>query len=159
MKTAKVLAVKAHDRGRIAFWEGRVAIYDGDPFLRHYPHPRPEEVRGAVRKHDWLLPFELEGWARNPGSAGRQRKGKMFLLNGEEEVLALIDNGHLQDCVPSTGRPTNTAQARRCRATDSRLAGRAHSCSFSDVVDSKHTHERRCVLGTERGCTARRILR
>jgi hypothetical protein len=33
VKTAKVLAVKAYDRGRIAFWEGRVPIYDGYPYL------------------------------------------------------------------------------------------------------------------------------
>jgi hypothetical protein len=33
VKTAKVLAVKAHDRGRIAFWEGRAPIYDGYPYL------------------------------------------------------------------------------------------------------------------------------
>ena len=32
VKTAKVVAVKAYDRGRIAFWEGRVPIYDGYPF-------------------------------------------------------------------------------------------------------------------------------
>jgi hypothetical protein len=33
VKTAKVLGVKTYDRGRIAFWEGRVPIYDGYPFL------------------------------------------------------------------------------------------------------------------------------
>jgi hypothetical protein len=32
VKTAKVFAVKAYDRGRIAFWEGRIPIYDGYPF-------------------------------------------------------------------------------------------------------------------------------
>jgi hypothetical protein len=106
VKTAKVLAVKAHDRGRIAFWEGRVPIYDGYPF---YDITLTLDQKKYVVRYESMTGYYLSSWkaARNPGSAGRQRKGKMFLLNGEEEVLALIDNGHLQDCVPSTGPPTN----------------------------------------------------
>jgi len=105
VKTAKVLAVKAYDRGRIAFWEGRVPIYDGYPFY---------DITLALDQKKYVVRYEsMTGYYPSHWKAGREiqvrlgRKGKMFLLNGEEEVLALIYNGHLQDCVPSTGRPTN----------------------------------------------------
>jgi hypothetical protein len=104
-KTAKVLAVKAYDRGRIAFWEGRVPIYDGYPFY---------DITLALDQKKYVVRYEsMTGYYPSSWKAGREiqvrlgGKGKMFLLNGEEEVLALIYNGHLQDCVPSTGRPTN----------------------------------------------------
>jgi hypothetical protein len=105
VKTAKVLAVKAYDRGRIAFWEGRVPIYDGYPFY---------DITLVLDQKKYVVRYEsLTGYYPSKWKAGREiqvrlgGKGKMFLLNGEEEVLALIYNGHLQDCVPSSGRPTN----------------------------------------------------
>ncbi len=105
VKTAKVLAVKAYDRGRIAFWEGRVPIYDGYPFY---------DITLTLDQKKYVVRYEsMTGYYPSSWKAGREikvrlgGKGKMFLLNGEEEVLALIYNGHLQDCVPSSGRPTN----------------------------------------------------
>jgi hypothetical protein len=105
VKTAKVLAVKAYDRGRIVFWEGRVPIYDGYPFY---------DITLVLDQKKYVVRYEsMTGYYPSSWKAGREikvrlgGKGKMFLLNGEEEVLALIYNGHLQDCVPSTGRPTN----------------------------------------------------
>jgi hypothetical protein len=105
VKTAKVLAVKAHDRGRIAFWEGRVPIYDGYPFY---------DITLTLDQKKYVVRYEsMTGYYPSNWQAGREiqvrleGKGKMFLLNGEAEVLALMYNGHLQDCVPSTGRPTN----------------------------------------------------
>lgn len=106
VRTAKVLAVKAYDRGRIAFWEGRVPIYDGYPFY---------DITLALDQKKYVVRYEsMTGYYPSSWKAGRDiqvrlgGKGKMFLLNGEEEVLASIYNGHLQDCVPSTGRPTST---------------------------------------------------
>ena len=105
VRTAKVLAVKAYDRGRIAFWEGRVPIYDGYPFY---------DITLTLDQKKYVVRYEsMTGYYPSSWKASREikvrlgGKGKMFLLNGEEEVLALIYNGHLQDCVPSSGRPTN----------------------------------------------------
>jgi hypothetical protein len=105
VKTAEVLAVKAYDRGRIAFWEGRVPIYDGYPFF---------DITLVLDQKKYVVRYEsMTGYYPSSWKAGRDiqvrlgSKGKMFLLNGEEEVLATIYNGHLQDCVPSSGRPTN----------------------------------------------------
>ncbi len=103
VKTAKVLAVKAYDRGRIAFWEGRVPIYDGYPFY---------DITLALDQKKYVVRYEsLTGYYPSKWKAGRDiqvrlGKGKMFLFNGEEEVLAQIYNGHLHDCVPTSGRPT-----------------------------------------------------
>jgi len=105
VKVAKVLAVKAYDQGRIAFWEGRVPIYDGYPFY---------DITLVLDQKKYVVRYEsMTGYYPSSWKAGRDvqvrlgGKGKMLLLNGEEEVLASIYNGHLQDCVPSTGRPTN----------------------------------------------------
>jgi hypothetical protein len=104
VKTAKVVSVKAYERGRIAFWEGRVAIYDGYPFY---------DITLALDQKKYVVRYEsMTGYYPANWKTGREiqvrlgGKGKMFLLNGEEEVLATIYNGHLQDCVPSSGRPT-----------------------------------------------------
>jgi hypothetical protein len=104
VKTAKVVSVKAYDRGRIAFWEGRVPIYDGYPFY---------DITLDLDQKKYVVRYEsMTGYYPSTWKAGREiqvrlgSKGKMFLLNGEEEVLATIYNGHLQDCVPSSGRPT-----------------------------------------------------
>src|SRR6266478_590286 len=104
VKAAKVLAVKAYDRGRIAFWEGRVPVYDGYPFY---------DITLALGQKKYVVRYEsMTGYYPSSWKAGREiqvrldGRGNMYRLNGEEEVLALIYNGHLQDCVPSTGRPT-----------------------------------------------------
>jgi len=103
VKTAKVVAVKAYDRGRIAFWEGRVPIYDGYPFY---------DITLALDQKKYVVRYEsMTGYYPSKWKAGREiqvrlGKGRIFLFNGEEEVAATIYNGHLQDCVPSSGRPT-----------------------------------------------------
>ena len=72
VKTAKVAAVKAYEQGRIAFWEGRVPIYDGYPFYDITLAVDSEEVRSALRERDRIFPVQLEGGARNPRPAQGQ---------------------------------------------------------------------------------------
>jgi hypothetical protein len=105
-QTAKVLAVKTYERGRIAFWEGRVPISDGYPFY---------DITLSLGQKKYVVRYEsMTGYFPSKWKAGSEiqvrleGKGKMFLFNGEEEVLATIYNGHLQECVPSSGRPTVT---------------------------------------------------
>jgi hypothetical protein len=116
LKTAKVVAVKAYDRGRIAFWEGRVPIYDGYPFyditLAVDIDQKKDEKKDQKK---YVVRYEsMTGYYPSTWKVGRdirvrlEGKGKIILFNGEEEVLASIYNGHLQDCVPSTGRPNAT---------------------------------------------------
>jgi hypothetical protein len=101
LQTARVLAVKAYENGRIAFWEGRTPIYDGYPF---YDITLLVGQKKYVVRYESLTGFYPSGW-----KAGReiqvriQGKGKMYLINGEEEVLAGIYNARAQDCVLPTG--------------------------------------------------------
>jgi hypothetical protein len=103
VRTAKVLAVKAYDHGRIAFWEGRVPIYDGYPF---YDITLTLDQKKYVVRYESLTGYFPSRWKAGREIQVRVGKGKIFLFNGEEEVAAIIYNGHLQDCVPSSGRPT-----------------------------------------------------
>src|SRR5882672_457300 len=78
VKTAKVLAVKVYDRGRIAFWEGRVPIYDGYPFY---------DITLGLGQKKYVVRYEsMTGYYPSNWKAGREiqvrlgGKGKMFLL-------------------------------------------------------------------------------
>src|SRR6266852_9624085 len=102
LQTAKVLAVKAHESGRIAYWEGRVAIYDGYPFYDITLLLGPKKY---VVRYESLTGFYPSSWkvgreiqVRMPG------KGKMYLINGAEEVSAGIYNARAQDCVSPTSQ-------------------------------------------------------
>ncbi len=101
LQTARVLAVKAHENGRIAFWEGRTPIYDGYPFY---------DITLLIGQKKYVVRYEsLTGFYPSAWKAGReiqvriQGKGKIYLINGEEEVLAGIYNARAQDCVLPTG--------------------------------------------------------
>jgi len=101
LQTAKVLAVKAHDNGRIAFWEGRTPIYDGYPFY---------DITLLLGQKKYVVRYEsLTGFYPSSWKVGReiqvriQGKGKMYLINGADEVLAGIYNARAQDCVLPTG--------------------------------------------------------
>ncbi len=101
LQTARVLAVKAHQNGRIAFWEGRTPIYDGYPFY---------DLTLLIGQKKYVVRYEsLTGFYPSAWKAGReiqvriQGKGKIYLINGEEEVLAGIYNARAQDCVLPTG--------------------------------------------------------
>ncbi|HEV3206441.1 MAG TPA: hypothetical protein VGZ28_05770 [Terriglobales bacterium] len=101
LQTARVLAVKAHENGRIAFWEGRTPIYDGYPLY---------DITLLIGQKKYVVRYEsLTGFYPSAWKAGReiqvriQGKGKIYLINGEEEVLAGIYNARAQDCVLPTG--------------------------------------------------------
>jgi len=100
--TAKVVAVKAYERGRIAYWEGRVAIYDGYPFY---------DITLSLGQKKYVVRYEsLTGFYPSSWKVGREihvrmpGKGKMYLIDGAEEVLAGIYNARAQDCVSPTSQ-------------------------------------------------------
>lgn len=102
VQTAKVLAVKAHESGRIAYWEGRVAIYDGYPFY---------DIKLSLGQKKYVVRYEsLTGFYPSSWKVGREiqvrmaGKGQLYLINGAEEVLAGIYNARAQDCVLATGQ-------------------------------------------------------
>ena len=97
---AKVLAVKAHESGRIAYWEGRVAIYDGYPF---YDITLSLGQKKYVVRYESLTGFYPSSWkVDHEVQVRKQGKGKMYLMNGTEEVLVGIYDARAQDCVAPT---------------------------------------------------------
>ncbi len=88
VQTAKVLAVKAHENGRIAYWEGRVAIYDGYPFY---------DITLSLGQKKYVVRCEsLTGFYPSSWKVGREiqvrmlGKGKLYLINGAEVVEKLM---------------------------------------------------------------------
>jgi hypothetical protein len=101
LQMAKVLAVKAHESGRIAYWEGRVPIYDSYPF---YDITLLLGQKKYVVRYESLTGFYPSSWKVGREIQVRLRgKGKMYLVNGADEVLAGIYNARAQDCVLPTG--------------------------------------------------------
>ncbi len=103
LQTAKVLAVKAYEHGRIAYWEGRVAIYDGYLFY---------DLTLAFGQKKYLVRYEsLTGYFPSSWKVGNEikirvpGKGRFYLVNGSEEVPVEIVRGHAAECVPPSGPP------------------------------------------------------
>src|SRR4051794_12491602 len=104
VEKARVVAVKNYSRGRIAYWEGRVPIYDEYPFF---------DISLAVGSKKYTVRYEsLTGYYPSAWQKGSeidvksQGRGAMILMNGSEEVTAEIVNSRAQDCVYSSGPPT-----------------------------------------------------
>jgi hypothetical protein len=102
-RTAKVLNVKAYNRGRIAYWEGRVPIYDGYPFY---------DLTLALGKKTYLVRYEsMTGYFPSSWKAGSevkvraQGKGRFYLTNGSEEVSVETVRGVAADCVLPSSPP------------------------------------------------------
>jgi hypothetical protein len=101
LETAKVLAVKTYDRGRIAFWEGTIPVYDGYPFF---------DITLSVGQKKYVARYESPtgyfptSWKADSEIQVRlEGRGKMSLLNHTQEVPVEIVTTHLHDCVmPNT---------------------------------------------------------
>src|SRR5882672_6884898 len=92
LQTAKVLAVKAHESGRIAYWEGRVAIYDGYPFYDITLLLGPKKY---VVRYESLTGFYPSSWKVGREIQIRMRgKGKIYLMNGAEEARTRLRAAH-----------------------------------------------------------------
>jgi hypothetical protein len=103
LKTAKVLAVKKYAEGRIVRWEGRVAIYDGYPF---YDITLLLDNKKYVVRYESMSGYYPARWdAGNEIKVRSAGKGKMYLLNGAEEVQVGIFNAKAQNCVFANGPP------------------------------------------------------
>ena len=99
LETAKVLAVKEYDHGRIAFWEGNVPVYDNYPF---YDITLQIGQKKYVTRYETTTGYYPSSWKTDSEIQVRLGgRGKMSLLNGSEEVPVVIVTNYLNDCVPS----------------------------------------------------------
>ena len=97
LKTAQVLAVKDYDRGRIVRWEGRVPIFDDYPF---YDITLSLDNKKYVVRYESMTGYYPARWqVGNEVKVRLAGKGRMYLLNGSEEVAVGIFNNKAQQCV------------------------------------------------------------
>ena len=99
LETAKILAVKTYDHGRIAFWEGNVPVYDNYPF---YDITLQVGQKKYVTRYETTTGYYPSSWKADKEIQVRlEGRGKMSLVNGTEEVPVVIVTNYLNDCVPS----------------------------------------------------------
>ena|SRR6266513_6198984 len=111
-RTAKVVSVKEYDQGRIAYWEGRVPIYDHRPFydISLLVGPAQYVIRYESPTGDYPLSWKVGNEIR----VRLQGKGRIYLLNGAKEVRAEIVNARAQECVSSSGPPVGSGPQVPC---------------------------------------------
>jgi hypothetical protein len=102
-QVAKVLAIKNHDHGRIAYWEGRVPIYDGYPL---YDITLLSAGKKYVLRYESQTGYYPSAWKAGSEVRIRQQgKGRFLLTNGSDEVLVTPVRGFAADCVMTSGPP------------------------------------------------------
>lgn len=99
--TGSIKAIKEYPQGRIAFWEGRVPIYDGYPF---YDITLTVAAKSYLVRYESLTGYYPSVWKTGSTIKVRVQHHQPILYNGSEEVPAQIVSG--TDCVPSSGPPT-----------------------------------------------------
>ena len=111
-RIAKVVSVKEYDQGRIAYWEGRVPIYDHRPFY---------DITLSLGPGKYVVRYESStGHYPSTWKVGSeikvrlQGKGKIYLLDGAKEVRAEVVNARAQECVSSSGPPVGAGPQVPC---------------------------------------------
>jgi hypothetical protein len=103
-QTAKILAVKTYEHGRIAYWEGRVPIYDGYPF---YDITLALGSKKYVVRYNTVSGFLPSRWkVGNEIKVQVQGKKVVSLINGTEDVPVEIVRGVAADCVLASTPPS-----------------------------------------------------
>jgi hypothetical protein len=100
--TAKIVAIKQYDQGRLAYWDRNVPIYDGYPF---FDITLALDGKQEVVRFESMTGYIPSRWKEGSEIKVRQGKGQMILYNGAEEVPASIVTSTLNDCVNDL-RPT-----------------------------------------------------
>ena len=100
--TAKILAVKQYDPGRLAYWDKNVPIYDGYPF---FDITLELDGKQEVVRYESMTGYYPLRWKEGGEVKVRQGKGTVILFNGDQEVPASIVTTTLNDCVNDL-RPT-----------------------------------------------------
>jgi hypothetical protein len=100
--TAKILAVKQYDQGRLAYWDRNVPIYDGYPF---FDITLALDGKEEVVRYESMTGYFPSRWKLGSEVKVRQGKGTVILFNGDQEVPASIVTSTQNDCVNDL-RPT-----------------------------------------------------
>lgn len=93
-QTAKVVAIKNHPHGRIAHWEGRTPVFDGNPV---YDITLEWNSKKYVVRYESLTGYYPKAWDIGNEIRVRRERGQFILYRGDEAVPAREISSH--DCV------------------------------------------------------------
>lgn len=108
LTTARVISIKNYDRGRIAYWEGNVPVYDDYPV---YDISISVGQKMYVVRYESLTGYYPRAWNVGNEIQVKQQRGQFVLMNGEEEIPARTVSKY--DCNPSSTRPTGWTSTTR----------------------------------------------
>lgn len=93
-QTAKVLSVKKHPQGRIAHWEGRTPVFDGNPV---YDITLQWNHKNYVVRYESITGYYPRAWEVGNEIQVKHGRGQFILYRGDEEIPAREISSH--DCV------------------------------------------------------------
>jgi hypothetical protein len=97
LQTARVVSIKRHPQGRIAYWEGRVPIFDGHPVYDITLDWKGKKY--VVRYESWSGYFP-KAWDSGKDIQVKRERGRFILHRSDEAVPAREANP--DDCVPAS---------------------------------------------------------
>ena len=96
LQKARVVSVKKYSQGRIAFWEGRTPVYDGNPV---YDITLDWKGKNYVVRYESLTGYLPRAWESGKDIQVKRERGRFLLYRGDEAVPAREVSPH--DCVPA----------------------------------------------------------
>jgi hypothetical protein len=94
MQAAKVVSITKHPHGRIAHWEGRTPIFDGNPV---YDITLQWNNKNYVVRYESLTGYYHRAWDVGNEIPVKHERGQFILYRGDEAVPAREISSH--DCV------------------------------------------------------------
>jgi hypothetical protein len=103
--TAKVVAIKKYDNGRVNFWEGYTPVYDGRPV---YDITIQFGEKPYIVRYESGSGYYPAAWAVGSDIRVTKQRGRFLLMNRDEAVPARIVSDH--DCIPQPTRNASLPQ-------------------------------------------------
>jgi len=93
-QAAKVVAITKHPQGRIAHWEGRTPVFDGNPV---YDITLQWNHKNYTVRYESLTGYYPKLWEVGREIQVKRERGQFLLYRGDEAVPAREISSH--DCV------------------------------------------------------------
>ena len=93
-QSARVVAIKKHPQGRIAHWEGRTPVFDGNPVYDITLHWNNKKY---MVRYESLTGYYPKAWDIGSEIRVKRERGQFLLYRGDEAVPAREISSH--DCV------------------------------------------------------------
>ena len=94
LQTAKVVSIQKHPQGRVAYWEGRTPIFDGNPV---YDLTLQWNSKRYLVRYESLTGYFPGAWEVGKEIRVKRERGQFILYRGDEAVPAREISSY--DCV------------------------------------------------------------